>query len=193
MSCAERSPSRRGKGSRPAEAETLRALRTTLRGRVPAACRGGYRDGELPYFPCRLRLARAPGRPIGAERARAQPQARPQRRRDVVERSATIAAQVGFDPIRAQPMPACRTLRIDTLHGPTRQILHGTPSPFPRLGGEKLGGFWCSALVVSREKGPICSGLVPAMEKAWIALKRLGLAQHTCRRPFAPERMLPAV
>jgi hypothetical protein len=103
---------RRGQG----QAQRLtRRLRRFNRGEEPPDC-GTWRW-----------LARTARRPVAAERPWAQPQARPQWRRHVVQRRAAIAARIrprGIDP---QPVAASQTIRIDTLHGPTRKVLHGAP------------------------------------------------------------------
>src|SRR6266849_8362442 len=71
--------------------------------------------------------ARAKRGAVGAQRARVQTQTRAERRRDVVQRSAAIAAAVRTADVDAQPMSAGLAFRIDALHGPSGQILHRFP------------------------------------------------------------------
>ena len=118
----------------------------------------------------RRRLPRAsrgtPRRTVTAQRARTHPHAWGQRRRYVVQRRATVAAEFGAGRAHAQPVASRRAFRIDALHSPTGQVLHYFPlmttrNPFPmqppvfsnrKNHREKLPGFCASALVASREK-----------------------------------------
>jgi len=127
-------------------------------------------------------LPRAPGWAIGAQRAGAQAQARPERRRDVVQRSATVAAQVRRGGLCAQPLPTRLALRIDALHSPTRQVLHHFPPVFSRPAlREKLPGFWRRANGVSSKKhtissGPVANPFAPGCRRPPIVERRsLGL------------------
>jgi len=70
------------------------------------------------------KLPRAADRAIARQRARTHAEARRQRRRHVVQRSAAIAAMVQPGALDSEPVPARRALRIQTLHRPTGQILH---------------------------------------------------------------------
>src|SRR5260370_32083710 len=72
--------------------------------------------------------ARAKRGAVGAQRARVQTETRAERRRDIVQRSAAIAAAVRTADVDAQPMSAGLAFRIDALHGPSGQILHVSPS-----------------------------------------------------------------
>ena len=121
-------------------------------------------------------LSRAPGWPVGAQWARPQAQPRPQRRRNVVQRSAAVAAGVDPRDVHAQPMPARLALRVDALHRPARQVLHGTPTRFPG----------CSA-----EKSRLDSEAVPLVCQAKniqlvvVVLRIVQVAQ--CRRPIQDD------
>jgi hypothetical protein len=77
-------------------------------------------------------LARASDWPTAAQRTRPHPEARSQGRRYVVKRSAAIAATILRRAFHAQPVATRRTTRIQTLHGPTGQILHSFASQNPR-------------------------------------------------------------
>ena len=94
-----------------------------LRGRLVPVWTGTSgpedRSRRLP-----LPSGRTARRTVTAQRARTHPQAWAQRRRDIVERSATIAAEFSSGVGRPQPVAASRALRIDALHSPSRQILH---------------------------------------------------------------------
>jgi|SRR5215475_1141389 len=63
-----------------------------------------------------------------AERTRAHAKARADRRghglKSAAAARADFEAGVGAGKMSAEPMPASGTLRVDTLHGPTGQILH---------------------------------------------------------------------
>jgi len=76
----------------------------------------------------RLNLARASDWPTTGQRTRPHPEARRQRRRYVVKRSAAVAAMILRRALHAQPVAARRTTRIQTLHRPTGQILHSFAS-----------------------------------------------------------------
>lgn len=65
--------------------------------------------------------------PIGAQRPRPHAEPRRQGRRHVMQRRAAVAANFLLRALHAQPVPARRTSRTQTLHSPTRQILHGSP------------------------------------------------------------------
>jgi len=100
-------------------------LRKVLRGRlVPSAAADGTSGPEDRSRRLPLPSGRTARRTITAQRARTHPQAWAQRRRDIVERSATIAAQFSSGVDGPQPVAASRTLRINALHSPSRQILH---------------------------------------------------------------------
>jgi hypothetical protein len=132
----------------------------------------------------RLALAswRAARWTVTAQRAGTHPQARADGWRNVVKRSAAIAAEFSSGVSRPQPVAASRAFRIDALHGPSRQILHafspfgmtrdffrsrrafparrwqrtvpGKPlrSPWTVTPRKKLRGFCAGVLVVSRGK-----------------------------------------
>jgi hypothetical protein len=67
-------------------------------------------------------------RRTSGERARAHAEARAERRRDVAQKVATAGATAviadGAGGVGAQPVTTRVALRIDALHGETRQILH---------------------------------------------------------------------
>jgi hypothetical protein len=84
-----------------------------------------------------LNLPRASHRSMARQRARAHPEAWRKWRRHVVKRSATIAATILRRAFHAQPVAARRTIRIQTLHRPTGQILHSFASQNPRPGRRK--------------------------------------------------------
>lgn len=133
--------------------------------RAAGTCPGNPDASGLPgrratVLLCRRALARPPSGPVVAQRARPQAQARPERRRNIVQRSAAITAQVRPGGVHAQPMPARLALGIDALYGPTRQVLHGTPTSFSGGKPEKLGGFCGRGSGVSREKHTISRGHV---------------------------------
>src|SRR5436853_2115778 len=69
-------------------------------------------------------LANVPARPVGGQRTRPQSELWTQWWRHIVQRLATIAAMLPWSCIGPQPMSACLALRIDALHGPSRQITH---------------------------------------------------------------------
>jgi len=103
--------------------------------RTPQAQKSCYEDdaGTTPSpaiaSPQRqLNLARASDWPTARQRTRPHPEARRQGRRYVVKRSAAIAAVILRRALHAQPVAARRTTRIQTLHGPTGQILHSFAS-----------------------------------------------------------------
>ena len=77
------------------------------------------------------RLPRTPGGTtrgtVTTEGARSQPQARAQRRRNIVERGITVAAKFASGGAGTQPVATSQAFRINTLHGPTRQILQRSP------------------------------------------------------------------
>ena len=50
--------------------------------------------------------------------------------------SAAIAAMIAGRIVRAQPAATCQTLRINTLHSPTGQILHEHPLYSVQSGSE---------------------------------------------------------
>jgi len=79
-----------------------------------------------------LILARTSDWPTTRQRTRPHSEARRQRRRYVVKRSAAVAATILRRAFHAQPMAARRTIRIQTLHRPTGQILHSFASQNPR-------------------------------------------------------------
>src|SRR5580700_8609804 len=62
--------------------------------------------------------------------------------------------------IRAQPLPARKTFRIDALHGPAGKILHVCPQNFSAHPLEKLGGFCGKVIVVSRKKPQLVVGML---------------------------------
>src|SRR5579863_9399362 len=64
---------------------------------------------------------------VTSQRAGTHPQAWAQRRRNIVERSAAIAAEFSSGVGSPQPVAARRALRINALDGPARQILHLFP------------------------------------------------------------------
>jgi hypothetical protein len=80
-------------------------------------------------------LPRASDRAIARQRTRPHPEARRKRRRHVVKRSAAIAATILRRAFDAEPVAARRTIRIQTLHRPTGQILHSFASQTHGLGG----------------------------------------------------------
>jgi hypothetical protein len=95
-----------------------------VRGRPGSLFRAGCRVGKL----LELRSARTAGRPVASERARPQAKTRAQRGRNVAHRRMTVAAAIVGNSVRAQPNTPGQTIRIDTLHRPSRHVLH--PSPF---------------------------------------------------------------
>ena len=71
-----------------------------------------------------------PGERLGAvtpQRTWTHPQTRAQRRRNISERRAAIAAEFSPAVGSSQPVAARRALRIDALHSPSWQILHSSP------------------------------------------------------------------
>src|SRR5262249_25127115 len=56
---------------------------------------------------------------VGTERTRPQPQARPQRGRDVVQRRAAVAAPLRLGSVDSQPLPPRPAFRVDALHRPS--------------------------------------------------------------------------
>lgn len=95
-----------------------------LRSRFPDPPSG---QATLPW-PSR----RAPRRTVAAQRTRTHPQARAERRRNVVKRGVAVTTKVSSGGGSPQPVAASRTLRIDALNGPTRQILHAVFSLWNR-------------------------------------------------------------
>ncbi len=106
---------------------------------------------------------RAARRTITTERTGTHAHARADRWRNIAQRSAAIAADLCSGVGCAQPVAACRALRIDALNSPSRQILHVSPplesraifsalAPGPKDSRKKLPEFCAAALVVSREK-----------------------------------------
>lgn len=95
----------------------------------PRQSRGGLALG-ISFSKRLTRAARlAAQRAIASERARTHPQARPQRRGNIVQRRVAIAAKFSRGVRSPQPVAASGALRINALHGPARQILHALP-PF---------------------------------------------------------------
>ncbi|MBZ5697174.1 MAG: hypothetical protein LAN18_01355 [Acidobacteriia bacterium] len=90
-----------------------------------------YRDGEGTRTARLRRLPQTPGwttlRAVTAERAGTQPQARAQRRRYIVERRATVATEFCPGGPGTQPVATGLAFRINTLHSPSRQVLHVSP------------------------------------------------------------------
>lgn len=60
--------------------------------------------------------------------------------------------------IRAQPLPARQTFRVDALNGPAGKILHLYPQNFSAHPLEKLAGFCGNGVVVSRKKPQLVVG-----------------------------------
>lgn len=87
--------------------------------------------GELAQGARFERLPRASGGTsrwtVTAQRAGTHPQARRERRRNIMKRRAAVAAELPIGGAHAQPVAARRALRIDALHSPTWQILHAFP------------------------------------------------------------------
>jgi hypothetical protein len=107
----------------------------------------------------RLKLARATDRPTAAQRARPHPEARRQGRRHIVKRSAAIAATILRRAFHAQPVAARRTTRIQTLHGPTGQILHSFASQTHGSGdGRKSDAAEAPQLQKRQELAGLCAG-----------------------------------
>ena len=69
-------------------------------------------------------LARAADWAVAGQGARAHAEARGEGRRHVVKRAAAIAAMIDGSAFDAEPVAARGTFGIQTLHRPTRQILH---------------------------------------------------------------------
>jgi hypothetical protein len=141
-----------------------------LRGRLVPVWTGTSgpedRSRRLP-----LPSGRTARRTVTAQRARTHPQAWAQRRRDIVERSATIAAEFSPGVGCTQPVAACRALRIDALHCPSRQILHAFPpcgmtrqffrsGPLDQIPAEKVAGILCRRSCGVKRKDTIPSGWV---------------------------------
>ena len=74
----------------------------------------------------RLSLAsrRAARWTVTTQRARTHSQSRADRRRNIAERRAAIAAEFSHGVGSPQPVAASGAFRIDALHSPSRQILH---------------------------------------------------------------------
>jgi len=138
--------------------------------------------------------ARATDRPVARQSARPHPKARRKRRRHVVKRSAAVAAALLRLALDAQPMPARRTLRIQTLNRPTRQILHQLPRKSQPGGGgnckcrrgspyyknpSKLRGLCAGVSCESRKIYTISWGAVPKLWK--ITKRRSRPATGRCR------------
>jgi hypothetical protein len=126
-----------------------------------------------------LNLARASDGPTAAQRTRPHPEARRQGRRHIVKGSAAIAATILRRAFHAQPVAARRTTRIQTLHGPTGQILHSFASQTHGPGGgrgseaaeaprlqkrQELAGLCAGGSSESRQIYTISSG---AVAKLW--------------------------
>jgi hypothetical protein len=79
-----------------------------------------------------VNLTRASDRAMARQWTRPHSEARRKRRRHVVKRSAAITATILWRAFDAQPVAARRTIRIQTLHRPTGQILHSFASQNPR-------------------------------------------------------------
>jgi hypothetical protein len=75
-----------------------------------------------------VNLARPSDWAMARQRTRPHPEPRRKWRRHVVKRSATIAAMILRRALDAQPVATRRTIRIQTLHRPTGQILHSFAS-----------------------------------------------------------------
>jgi len=127
----------------------------------------------------RLNLARASDWPTTGQRTRPHPEARRQGRRHIVKSPAAIAATILRRAFHAQPMASRRTTRIQTLHGPTGQILHSFASQTHGSGGgresdtaeaprlqkrQELAGLCAGESSESRQIYTISSG---AVAKLW--------------------------
>jgi hypothetical protein len=99
-----------------------------LRGRlVPAGTGTSGPEDRSRRLP--LSSRRAARWTVTTQRAGTHPQAWADGRRNIVKRSATIAAKFSVRVGCPQPVAASRTLRIDALHSPSRQILHAFSPP----------------------------------------------------------------
>jgi hypothetical protein len=97
--------------------------------------------GRRRLRPCcgEVNLTRASDRAMACQWTRPHSEARRKRRRHVVKRSAAITATILWRTFDAQPVAARRTIRIQTLHRPTGQILHSFASQNPRPRRRKGG------------------------------------------------------
>ncbi len=145
-------------------------------------------------------LARASDWPTAAQRTRPHPEARRKRRRYVVKRSAAIAATILRRAFHAQPVAARRTTRIQTLHGPTGQILHSFASQTHGPGDgrksdaaeaprqqkrQELAGLCAGGSSESRQIYTISSGAVAKLWKIRRAEERSACGRwHLLRRRF---------
>ena len=84
-------------------------------------------SAQARQIPPAAQLPRPEPRSICAQRPRSHPESRRQRWRHVMQRRAAVAANFLLRALHAQPLPTRRTLRTQTLHRPTRQILHRSP------------------------------------------------------------------
>ena len=112
------------------------------------------------------RLPRASGgtsrRTVTAQRTGTHPQAGSKRRRHIVERCATVAAEFSTGHAHTQPVAARRAFRIDALHSPTGQILHAF------LPGGSCGltrKFFQTAPLERKQTGKTCGNFAP--EDLW--------------------------
>jgi hypothetical protein len=107
----------------------------------------------------RLNLARATDWPTAAQRTGSHPEARRQGRRHIVKSPAAIAATILRRAFHAQPMASRRTTRIQTLHGPTGQILHSFASQTHGSGGgRKSDTAEAPRLQKRQELAGLCAG-----------------------------------
>jgi hypothetical protein len=123
------------------------------------------------------RLTPAAHRPVTRQRTRPHPQTRRQRRRNSTQRTAALAATFLRRFFHAHPVPARGTLRIQTLHSPSRK-LHFTSrrvkfGPLRKRGNcmplrlkksgapVKLAGLCAHAFSVSRKMSAISCGPLP--------------------------------
>jgi hypothetical protein len=118
----------------------------------------------LPHPHCSAWSGR---RTIAAERAGSHAKTGSQGRRYAMQRRAAITAVIFGSAIGAEPMPAGAAFRIDTLHRPSRQILHDIP-PGPQHRASRvrriIGGILCEAACVVKKKYTICSGHLAGLD-----------------------------
>jgi len=78
-----------------------------------------------------------------------------------MQRGGAIGAKLRVHLVRAKPLAASGTFRINALHGPAGKILHNTPRTFPQIPLEKLGGFCGKGLGVSSRNIQLVVGMLP--------------------------------
>jgi hypothetical protein len=121
-------------------------------------------DSARPERPLIGRTGLAPpsDRPIARERPGPHSQARPERRRHVVQRRTAVAANVQRSRLHPQPVAARGTFWIQTLYCPAGQILHGCSCLAKRRAPATKGGSGRRRGLSSRE----------ALQPKWILRQR---------------------